>query len=371
MSSYGFQPINSIDHRLWGRLAGPWLQRSFSKGTSCRVLVYGHADPICRSQIEPFFHNEPEFRDRFGAEFRYRPIDDLLSDQKREADVVLVQPWFTVDDDALAAALSSLRAQLPNARIIFLDSYAHNDLRLGPAINPYIDLYYKKSIFRDTSDYLVPRRGDTNLTEYYGELCNVEVGDPVDWQVPPSILPKLRLSPDFFTANRFVDAFATEPLPPIEGRTIDVQSRLGGKGTPWYTAMRKLAQDKIAAVDGISLSSAGHLSISEFMAELKNSKLCFSPFGYGELCWRDIEAFQTGAVLIKPDMGHLSTLPDLFEAGVTYLPVRWDFSDLEDVIRGALADEDLRRRIATEAWARVSNYLRDRRFVDDMAEIFE
>ena len=55
----------------------------------------------------------------------------------------------------------------------------------------------------------------------------------------------------------------------------------------------------------------------------------------------------TGAVLVKPDMSHLETLPDLYRPGETYLPVRWDFSDLGDVVGSALADADLRRRLAT------------------------
>ncbi len=69
-------------------------------------------------------------------------------------------------------------------------------------------------------------------------------------------------------------------------------------------------------------------------------------------------------------MGHLETLPDLYEAGVTYLPVRWDFSDLEEVVRGALADEERCRAIATEAWTRTSAYLRSGRFVGDMGFLF-
>ena len=62
-----------------------------------------------------------------------------------------------------------------------------------------------------------------------------------------------------------------------------------------------------------------------FLEEMRQSKLCWSPFGYGELCWRDIEAYMTGAVLIKPDVSHLGSLPDLYRPHETYLPVRWDF----------------------------------------------
>jgi hypothetical protein len=259
---------------------------------------------------------------------------------------------------------------LPAARFIFLDSFAHNDLRLGRFVDPHVDLYFKKSIFRDRGNYLRPRRGDTNLTEYYGDLYGLDQGTPVDWHVPVGILLKLRLSPNFFTHDRFVRGFARGTPLPFHARRIDVHLRLGEVGSPWYSAMRKDAKARIEAIQGLTLSPTGRLGRAEFLGELANSRLCFSPFGYGELCWRDIEAFQTGAVLVKPAMDHLETLPDLYEPGVTYLPVRWDFSDLETVVRGALADPLRMEAISREAWTRVARYLREGRFVADMAPLF-
>jgi len=70
----------------------------------------------------------------------------------------------------------------------------------------------------------------------------------------------------------------------------------------------------------------------QYIKELKNSKTCVSPFGFGEVCYRDFEAISSGCLLIKPDMDHLETWPDVFLKNETYIPVKWDMSDLEEVL---------------------------------------
>ena len=78
----------------------------------------------------------------------------------------------------------------------------------------------------------------------------------------------------------------------------------------------------------------------EYLAELGRSKMCFSPFGYGEVCWRDFEAMMTGSLLLKPDVRHLVTDPDVFIPGETYIPIAWDFSDLAEKVEYYLRNEE-------------------------------
>src|SRR5690606_34640674 len=118
--------------------------------------------------------------------------------------------------------------------------------------------------------------------------------------------------------------------PDFSNRPIDLHSRIATYGAPWYEAMRRHADAVAKSIPNIQLTPSSRISQHEFLKEMRQSKLCWSPFGYGELCWRDLEAFMTGAVLIKPSMEHLDTFPDIYRAGETYLPVKWDFSDLED-----------------------------------------
>jgi hypothetical protein len=96
------------------------------------------------------------------------------------------------------------------------------------------------------------------------------------------------------------------------------------------------------------------VTLEEYCNEMMSSKICISPFGYGEICWRDFEALLCGCLLIKPDMSHVETNPDIFKPYKTYVPVKWDFSDLEEKCIYYLTHECERNRIVVEA-SRVLN----------------
>jgi hypothetical protein len=84
-----------------------------------------------------------------------------------------------------------------------------------------------------------------------------------------------------------------------------------------------------------------------YFQELKSSKIVVSPFGFGEITLKDFEVFLTGGLLMKPDMKHLETWPDLFRVDETMLVHAWDLSDFESTLERAEADyHDL--RIAAE-----------------------
>ncbi len=53
-----------------------------------------------------------------------------------------------------------------------------------------------------------------------------------------------------------------------------------------------------------------------------------SPFGWGEVCYRDFEAAIGGAVLIKPDMSHVQTWPNIF-TNDSYISLSWDLKELD------------------------------------------
>lgn len=354
----------------WGtKLCAAFMGRRFPSDGSPRLLIYYAPNRISYAQIYPFFHFGPDLRERLNLSVRARPVDEFINGRiETSADFIMVQPWFDVAPQVLAKALTRLRTDHPEARIIFVDSYAHNDLRLSGVLAGRIDLLIKKSLFVDRTEFLRPRAGDTNLVDYYGRLYNTR-SEPTTPQMPAEFLDCLALSPGFLTAPNFIRSFLTGEISHVGERLIDVHARIEQKGTPWYSAMRGDAEASIRAIRGITLTPQGRIPLKMFLAELRQSKLCWSPFGYGELCWRDIEAFLTGSVLIKPNMSHLETRPDLFRAGETYLPVKWDFSDLEQVVRGALANADLRRHIAERAFSVCRDFLNSAAFTDQYAQL--
>ncbi len=58
----------------------------------------------------------------------------------------------------------------------------------------------------------------------------------------------------------------------------------------------------------------------------------------------------TGAVLIKQDMGHVVTDPDIFVPDETYVPVDWDLSDFSEKVDWMIRDVPARKRIAGAAF---------------------
>jgi spore maturation protein CgeB len=93
--------------------------------------------------------------------------------------------------------------------------------------------------------------------------------------------------------------------------------------------------------------------------------MVLSPFGWGEVCIRDYEAVACGAMLIKPDMSHVHTNPDIFRANETYVPVKWDFSDLADKVDYYMLRPNEAKRIAQAGRQRLLKYFNRMEFLDD------
>lgn len=85
-------------------------------------------------------------------------------------------------------------------------------------------------------------------------------------------------------------------------------------------------------------------------SELKNKVIFVTggtgSFGWGAICWKDFEIFISGALLIKPDMSHIKTWPNYYIENETYVPYKWDASDLKSTIEQFYSNTDLSERIA-------------------------
>ena len=100
----------------------------------------------------------------------------------------------------------------------------------------------------------------------------------------------------------------------------------------------------------------GKLSNSEYMKIQNNSKISFSPFGWGELGARDYEIILGGSLLIKPRMDHMKTWPNIFIPNKTYVPLEWDFNNLEEIFETYITNHKLRNEIvcnSQEAYKKV------------------
>jgi len=124
-------------------------------------------------------------------------------------------------------------------------------------------------------------------------------------------------------------------------KTIDVCSIYQGfhkengdhhvRNDEYYTKHRTSAWDILRTSDNISYETDKR-PYNEFIDVMKKSKATLSPYGMGEVCFRDFEIIQAGSVMIKPSMDLVLTEPNIYIPYETYIPCEIDWSDLIDKI---------------------------------------
>ena len=124
-------------------------------------------------------------------------------------------------------------------------------------------------------------------------------------------------------------------------RTIDVcaiyqgfHKENGDHGTRndiLYTNHRTKAWEILESSNNISYEKDKR-PFPEFANIMRKSKCTLSPFGMGEICFRDFEIIQFGSVMIKPDMSKVITHPNIYIPYETYIPCKLDWSDLIEKI---------------------------------------
>ena len=144
-----------------------------------------------------------------------------------------------------------------------------------------------------------------------------------------------------------------------EKRNISVHARIDPVTCPSIAYQRILFLNLISSLEPQkrNIFLTGNVSQYRYYRELKDSKIVLSPFGWGEVCFRDFEAILAGALLFKPDMSHLVTWPNIYIPHETYVPLKWDGSDLLEQTERYLNDSKERNRIAANAYEQYRNEL--------------
>lgn len=237
---------------------------------------------------------------------------------------------------------------------------------------PYVDAYLKKQLFSDFELYRRPLYGGRIFTEYYHEQFGIEDDAPFTQFFPlqPEFEDKVALSWHVGLAD-MVHAFGTigalqarfpqwmpARYPALHRRSMPKRLDLflrttSDMGRPTVSFHRQemiRVLQAAAEKNGWNASINGpRLSRKDFEAAMASSRIMPSPFGWGEIGVRDFEAIMYGAVLLKPQMRHMRTWPEVFIEGETYEAVSWDFSDLEAKTAALLEGESRQAELVVNA----------------------
>jgi hypothetical protein len=330
-----------------------------------------------QQQFAPLFRHRAEVRRRLAVVLRRTTVDDLLgrSHALDRCDLLIVQLSFTTPEAVAVETirrLSEMRGSIP---LVYFDGDDDICVQWGGLLE-HVDLYVKKAVFSDPQMYLRQFVGKTNLTDYVFHKHGVSFDDnviPRSGIVAPRHLSKIHLGYCLGLGDMIADRFKRIPSFPAGARDIDVVCRSGCAPEKWIYPLRGPLADRLSPFEDRFrvLLPGQRVSQSQYYAEMLRSRICVSPFGYGEICWRDYEAVLCGCLLVKPDMSHLRTEPDIFVPGETYVPVKWDFSDLAETLTRYLGDEAECRRIAQRAYDVLTAYFKNFDFISNLQSMLE
>jgi GNAT superfamily N-acetyltransferase len=346
------------------RAAGDRLREFEGWARRREIVIFHQAGRIPISQVDPIVRTLRE---------QGRPANVLASESlgraarwrrgRRPIRLALLQPNWRTSFDELAGGIAALRAGNPGVHIALLDYDAPTHIKRPEAV-ALADTYVKKQLLMDTARYWRGIR-DTTLVEYESQW-DARFRDLPTLVVDEGLFrERVVLGWNFATHRALVDLLQEGRFAGRE-REVGVHCRIEAPSDRgrWYGHMRGRSFDAVRALARAVgdrhavLCERIRVPQREFYNELARSRICVSPFGYGEVCWRDFEAIACGALLVKPDVSHLETEPNIFRPGETYVPVRWDFSDLTEVCARYLEDEAGRLRIVENATAVWFDFLR-------------
>ena len=108
----------------------------------------------------------------------------------------------------------------------------------------------------------------------------------------------------------------------------------------FYTKHREGAWDILNNMKSRYDIRTAKLPFEEYIRVLYNSKLSLSPFGMGEVCFRDFECMQYGTAIVKPNMARVRTKPDIYVEDESYISVDLDWSNLKEKTNKVLGNFD-------------------------------
>lgn len=289
----------------------------------------------------------------------------------KNPNVLFVCPRWDTGCEEAENLINALRAAGSAKKIAFVDHCDATSTPYLPLLTD-VDLFIKPTPFRDTRMYLREYVGGYIFTEFLVKNLGWEING---WHfgscAKKEDLGKLRVGWNYGVSRRYyaLAKFSSLLRVPWALRKTDVNRRFAPvkRGTEeWYERYRYTASEAIEKLGGrVKISGYERIKFERYHFELMTSKIVFSPFGWGEVCFRDFETIACGALLMKPDMTHVQTKPDIFRANETYIPVKWDFSDLAEKVDYYLSHPHEAKRIAYAGQQCFLNYFKQKQFLKE------
>ena len=334
------------------------------------ILTAGFNSPNGRSFLFPLTVHRRALLDAGYFIGIHRSVSPALL----ECDILIVDSKFYrsqwgMEPTTVIECLSHFRKQVSG--LIYCDTTDSTGTLQIDAL-PVVDLYAKAQLLKNRLEYKSSHYGNRVYTNYYHKHGKVLDGQP-SWSAPitnDALLEKLVVSWNSGLADysllgpvrmslyeklpvSSLLSFPRRVVAPTSPRPIRLHARMG---TTYDRASIGFQRRAVSAKLGPGISTK-KLSRHAYLHELSRSRSVLSPFGLGEITLKDYETFLCGGCLIKPDMGHMETWPDLFQPGETVACFDWNLNDFDTVLTSLCDNTNARIAIATAGQENYQRYL--------------
>ncbi|WOD39159.1 glycosyltransferase [Nodosilinea sp. E11] len=344
------------------------------------------SDPISIAQINPFYQFRSSLKKELGLSFEHfhavsiSEIENVI-DQRFEADTFFVRPQWSEKPKDLERIMKKMRDVYPNSQIFLIDPFDQTSSRFFSVL-PYVTRLIKYICLKDKSLYIEDFIGGNFCTDkLVNEMGYNLNGWHVGSQVPDGY--ENHIVPGWYALCPKLKKQILTPFPPrflrARRKDIDVFSHVSCGNrieTEWYGLYRQAAIDVLNNLKhdynlSINADYIGEPRISrlQYQAFLRRSKIAFSPLGWGEITMRSYEAVLNKCLLIQPNVDHVIVEPNIFIPYETYIPVEWDYRDLEEKCRYYLNNPREANQIVENAYTKFKEYFISKKFVARIGEL--
>jgi len=229
---------------------------------------------------------------------------------------------------------------------------------------------FKNQLLKERTAYKQPT--PFNKSFFKGE-CELNIG----YDIPEQTWAKIKLSG--YNLGSLLPFYHTH-YPYAEQKPYDVCAIYQGfheenydhgvRNDTFYTQHRTKAWEELNKIEDL-LVLTDKLPKQEYIDKMRQSKVALSPFGMGEVCFRDFELMQFGTIMIKPSMEHIQTIPNPYIAGKTYIPVKEDWRDLYNAVIQVVYDYENCQQVVHNFRREFKNQYTAENFVTHWYNIFK
>jgi hypothetical protein len=328
------------------------------------VIAHGHTSLEVFHSLTPLMLASEKTSDEWSWKFVDYRVFNIF---KIQGDLLILVRRYHDGKRSTEEIKKELIALKKNfTKVIYFDDSAATSVILFN-IFEFVDEYWKRSIFKNLDLYKEKLYGGHLFSDYYHDKYSINDGNDsffnqtsngvdltklkIAWNIGIGAFPIARnntLNREYGKVRRLVTGLSAMPsIIPVRGaiklymnsmrselgKDINIKQKKNNLSGRFESDIyrnsighqRVLMQEKIK---NKNIFLTGKVDRWRFTQESFSVRGMLSPFGWGEVCYRDFEAAIGGAVLIKPDMSHVETWPNIF-TNKSYISLSWDLNELD------------------------------------------